>query len=203
METLFELGSKHGTDKVDHEYLPHYEKRFRGIQHDVISVLEIGIVDGASLRMWRDYFHGGKIYGIDILQDLMINETRIKSFCGRQEDQGFLRKVIKQTGDLDIVIDDGGHCAKQHVASFEVLWEHVKPGGWYTIEDAITIFNECWTKPDDPTILQFLEKQWEPIIRSSSDIAEVCVIGCGTQRESGRNNGLIFLQKAVKEHSDA
>ena len=38
-------------------------------------------------------------------------------------------------GQYDMVIDDGGHLMKLQKPSFEVLWDHVMPGGVYFIED--------------------------------------------------------------------
>lgn len=200
MQTLFEIGNTTGTDKVIHEYLPHYARRFESLRGFPVALLEIGIAQGASLRMWKEYFSQGRIYGIDIQQECIFSEERIKCFKGSQQDQEFLRQVINQVGPLDIIIDDGGHKATQHVDSFNALWDHVKPGGWYCIEDAITIFDVCWTDPKDYTILQIIEGRWKSIIRSQDDIAEVTVIGCGTQKPGiGRNNGLIFLRKARRD----
>ncbi len=199
MQSLFEIGKKHGTDKVIHAYLPHYANRFEKIRDRPVTILEIGVQEGKSLRMWKEYFEQGQIYGIDAVQESIFEEDRLRCFMGRQEDEGFLRGVVEQTGDFNIVIDDGGHRAIQHVASFEVLWDHVKPGGWYCIEDAITIFDICWTFPEHRTILDTIQERWKGIIRSDDNIAEVAVMGCDTQKKGGRNNGLIFLRKAVKE----
>jgi len=205
MKTLLELGTLHDTDKVPHAYLPHYAKRFARLRNysPVIGspgLLEIGVMDGASLRMWRDYFPNGMIYGIDVLPESTISEERIKCFCGKQQHLEFLTGVISWIGNLDIVIDDGSHVGKHHVASFEILWPHVNPGGWYCIEDAQSIFNTCWTQPSHRTMFDVLQEQWSDILRSKSDIAEVAIIGCDTrQPRRGRNNGLIFLQKAYDD----
>ncbi len=196
--TLQELGTFHKTDKAIHSYLPHYEERFSPLRNKPVRLLEIGIMNGASLQMWKNYFSHGLMYGIDILPEAMITEKRIQCFCGRQESSGFLQEVVKQTGELTIVIDDGGHEGTQHVASFEGLWPHVVPGGWYCVEDASSIFNKCWTQPEQRTILDVIREQWADVLRSQSDIAEITVIGCDTQRPKwGRNNGLIFMRKAT------
>jgi hypothetical protein len=54
---------------------------------------------------------------------------------GDQTDEKFLEDVVKLTGPLDFVIDDGSHVGEHIVKSFEILWKHVKPGGYYFIED--------------------------------------------------------------------
>ncbi len=197
--SLFDYGKLRDTDKVIHAYLPHYAARFENRRNLPITLLEIGVMYGASLRMWKDYFPFGQIYGIDSEEISIVSEDRIRCFRGRQENEEFLRGVVQEIGLLDFIVDDGGHGGIQHVKSFDVLWEHVKPGGWYAIEDAFSLFDVCWTKPEDYTILHAIQDQWKEIVRSVSDIAEVAVVGCDTQKTIGRNNGLIFLQKAYSE----
>lgn len=189
MASLTELGKLNSTDKVDHRYLPHYERRFRHLRDQPIKLLEIGIWNGNSLRTWRDFFPHGLIYGIDIVPAYMFTEERIDCFLGDQSDFAFLAKVASITGPLDFVVDDGGHQAVQHVASFSVLWQHIKPGGWYCVEDCFSLFDECWTKRSDRTILDVIGEQWGSIMRGANDIAEVNVIG------DGINDGLVCMRK--------
>ena len=47
--TLHELGIKHGTDKVDHNYLKVYVELFSHIRDSEIRLLEIGVYKGASI----------------------------------------------------------------------------------------------------------------------------------------------------------
>ncbi len=189
MPTLHKLGKINSTDKVDHRFLPHYDRRFQHLRNEPISLLEIGIWKGQSLRTWRDYFPNGQIHGIDIVPEYVIFEDRIRCFLGDQSDAKFLAGVAMSTGPLDFIIDDGGHKALQHVASFEALWPHVKPGGWYCIEDCFSLYDECWTQREDRTILDVVADQWGQIMRGKSDIQEFTVIG------DGCNDGLIFIRK--------
>lgn len=71
---LRKLAKKHGTDKSVHGYCPHYERRFAGWRHKPITLLEIGVDAGASMRMWRDYFPNAKITGVDINPSWMPND---------------------------------------------------------------------------------------------------------------------------------
>ena len=189
MLTLHHLGLKHGTDKTDHKYLGHYDEWFSPIRHEDVTLLEIGVMEGKSLRMWRDYFSCGTIFGIDVLPERCFAEPRITCFCGKQQDTRFLESVTAQTGPINIVIDDGSHRGTHHVISFESLWLSVKPGGWYCIEDCQSLFNDCWTQPDDHTILKWLDRRWEQLLRGQTDINEVRLVG------DGLNDGLIAFTK--------
>ncbi len=189
MKSLTELGRLNSTDKLCHRYLPHYERRFEHLRNEPITLLEIGVWKGQSLRTWRDFFPKGIIYGLDIVPEYTFFEERIHCFLGDQSNAAFLARVAAAMGPLDFVIDDGGHKATQHVASFEGLWKHVKPGGWYCIEDCFSLYDECWTQRDDRTMLDVVAEQWGQIMRGASDIQEVAVIG------DGLNDGLIFIRK--------
>ena len=53
--TLDEIGLKYGTDKSSshHHYLPFYETFMAPLRDAPITLLEIGVYQGASLRTWR------------------------------------------------------------------------------------------------------------------------------------------------------
>ena len=134
---LVELGKKHKTDKVDHRYLPIYERKFDSVKADVKKILEIGVAYGSSMRMWKEYFPGAMIYGIDIHGDAKKKEEdRIKVFIGDQSDEFFLASVISSIGgDIDIIIDDGSHNPEHQIKSFTKLFPFLKSGGTYIVED--------------------------------------------------------------------
>ena len=78
MASLIEIKEKYNidTDKQSgrerlphfHNYLEVYEKMFKGVKNEDISILEIGVWKGESLKLWSKYFTKGKIYGIDIFE---------------------------------------------------------------------------------------------------------------------------------------
>jgi hypothetical protein len=191
MKTLDELGRHHGTDKVSHGYLPHYEKRFAGLRKEAVTVLEIGVAGGASLRMWRDYFERGIIHGVDCDSGAAVFEHRMTTWVGRQEDAGLMDAVGSGTGPIDIIIDDGSHCAKDHLASFKVLWHHLKVGGWYCIEDCFTLFTPKWTRPEEDTIIHYLFRRHGHILTGQDDIGEVDIIG------NQACDGLVLIRKTA------
>jgi len=186
LELLAEL---YGTDKLQHGYLPYYEKWFSCLRDGPVNLLEIGVWKGGSLRMWEGYFPHGQINGIDNRQRWMFETDQIKTFKGEQQDAEFLTKVAKETGPLDIVIDGGCHTGLSHVATWKALWPHVKRGGWYVIEDLHTLFIRNYTKPEDHTIMDELDDQRAAILRGHSTIREYRVVG------RRRRDGLLAMIK--------
>jgi hypothetical protein len=127
------------TDKIKLRYLEVYDPILIPWVGKAITVLEIGVYRGGSLKLWRDYFPRGTIVGIDrkLAQDFHLGE-RIQIFEGSQADEKFLSKVANETapGGLDIIIDDASHIGELTRTTFWHLFDHhLKPGGLYAIED--------------------------------------------------------------------
>ncbi len=127
---------RYGTDKgTVHSYVDVYESLFEGKQDEQLVITEIGVAGGFSIQCWLDFFKNSKIYAIDINW----SECEFKNW---PED-----RVIKLTADAtkkttvdliepsDIVIDDGSHLVNDQIASFNLLYHKMNPGGMYIIED--------------------------------------------------------------------
>ena len=131
MKTLAELADQHSTDKAGHGYCPHYEARFAPMQGHRITLLEIGVLEGASLRMWRDYFPEAWIVGIDKAPQWRSDDVAITIETGDQADVPFLAQCCAKHGPFDIVIDDGSHQARDQLTSFGALWSRL----WGALRD--------------------------------------------------------------------
>ena len=56
------------TDKnTTHSYLPLYENLFKNKIETAQNMLEIGIQNGGSFKLWRDCFINAAIYGLDMI----------------------------------------------------------------------------------------------------------------------------------------
>ena len=142
---LSRLADFYGTDKgpSGHGFSEIYEVYLSPLRHRVKKVLEIGIENGASLRMFADYFPEAAIYGIDIkrLDFLFWTAPRIHAFVADQASRDELRAVTSAIGgDFDLILDDGGHSMEQQQVSLGALFPLVKAGGYYILEDVHTSF---------------------------------------------------------------
>lgn len=119
-----------------------YERHFSRFRGRPIRMLEIGVFQGGSLEIWRDYFGPeATIFGIDINPECANrvdapNQVRI----GSQADPAFLRSVVAEMGGIDIVLDDGSHIAKHQEASLKTLLPLLASDGVYAIEDMHTAY---------------------------------------------------------------
>ncbi|MEI8181030.1 hypothetical protein, partial [Aestuariivirga sp.] len=151
-DDLSRLAVLYGSDKnAGHSYTALYHRHFEALRGQAVKLLEIGIggyevpdAGGASLRMWRDYFAEGEIFGLDY-HAKNISEERIRVFQGSQADPRVLAGLVDATGGegFNIIIDDGSHRSEHVTATFMMLFQFVKEGGWYVIEDTQTSY---WAK---------------------------------------------------------
>jgi SAM-dependent methyltransferase len=141
--------TRYDTDKLAHSrYLQNYEAHFKPLADQAISLLELGVKNGGSLLLWRDYFKRGVIAGLDIEPVALDDPTgRIHIYQGAQQDTALLDRIAREVAPdgFDIIIDDCSHIGVLTRASFWHLFEqHLKRGGLYVIEDWGTGYWETW-----------------------------------------------------------
>lgn len=139
--TLDAIGLKNGTDKAssDHDYLNFYEMFFSLIREDRITVLEIGIFNGASLQTWEEYFSNAKVIGADILPiTKRFERRRVKIEILDQSNVEELTRLAVQHGPFDVIIEDGSHIWEHQITSLRTLFPFLKDGGFYIVEDLQT-----------------------------------------------------------------
>ena len=95
--------------------------------------MEIGVCQGHSLKMWRDFFPNARIIGIDINPPVLDIEGCEFYICD-QNNPETINTVLKDI-EFDIIIDDGSHVLEHQITSFKTLFDKVKKDGLYIIED--------------------------------------------------------------------
>jgi hypothetical protein len=141
--TLDNLANKYNTDKgpADHMYTSRYSIYLESYRDIEFNLLEIGVYNGASLKMWKEYFPKANIVAIDIDPKCkQYEEDRITIHIGDQTDVNFLNDVVNTHGHFEVIFDDGGHSFKQQIVSFETLFPRLTPGGLYFLEDMHTSY---------------------------------------------------------------
>jgi hypothetical protein len=149
---LNELGTKYMTDKCDKHhtyknvsYLDIYQRYMGNKRLNINVFVEIGVKDGASLRMWKEYFPNATIYGIDIdPRCKSFEEDRIEIIIGDQNNEPFLKSLQdKFKNNIDILLDDGSHITSHQIITYKYLYPCVKNQGLFIIEDLANSYEEC------------------------------------------------------------
>nr|UHH93427.1 class I SAM-dependent methyltransferase [Streptomyces sp.] len=155
---LATLALRHDSDRCSSLQLsaPHFERHFRALRGQEVRLLELGIggyerpdQGGGSLRMWKHFFPRGQIYGVDVFDKSPLDEDRITTLRGRQDDREFLDRLCRDHGPFDVVVDDGSHAAGDVLTAFEHLYPRLRPGGWYVIED---LSASSWARHDGDAV---------------------------------------------------
>jgi glycosyltransferase involved in cell wall biosynthesis/Flp pilus assembly protein TadD/SAM-dependent methyltransferase len=200
------------TDKSP-AYLKYYERYFSSIAGSPVRLLELGVLNGGSLYLWRDYFKKGIIVGLDV-NEVNINDpsSRIRFYKGLQQDTSLLDRIRKECAPegFDIVIDDASHIGDLSRLSFRHLFRnHLKPGGIYVIEDWGTGYWESF--PDGKAYKQG-ENHLAGMVGFVKELIDECGMadithpkrGNATQKESifekmEIRHGQVFIVKSLKQ----
>lgn len=156
MMTLHDWGLQHGSDKATHHrYCGFYQAHL----NDPKVILEFGILNGASLKMWRDFYKGSLVIGMDIDYKPPIEGCLTYKFSATDpEAMAALTSVIPE---YDLIIDDASHNTADQIFSFNLWWPKVKQGGRYIIEDIHASFYTQYN-PGNISIEQWIENRGIP-----------------------------------------
>lgn len=114
----------------------------RRYQH--LKLLEIGVLSGASLLAWRAFFPRATTVGFDLEdKSAFAAGRRTRCYQGDQGNAADLAKVSVLEGSFDVIIDDGSHQSRHKIFSFLHLFDNLRPGGFYVIEDVQTSLGQA------------------------------------------------------------
>lgn len=135
---LTDLAKKYGTDKLEHNYIQFYEPRLRKLKPK--RLLEIGVKQGGSIRMWREFLPDTEIHGLDLFEEHSIPLIEGAIFHkGSQIDTQLLEQLRKY--EFDVIIDDGSHNSRDQLITFFGLFHS---NCHYFIEDMHCVEEEFY-----------------------------------------------------------
>lgn len=149
VKSLTELANDFGSDKgaehtrlIPKMYTRIYDAVLQGIRGEKVGVIEIGVYEGSSLKMWEAYFHNSKVVGIDINPDCKKYETdRTSIVIGDQCNEAVMQQAIDcLDSPPKLIVDDGSHKSRDHILSFKYLFPRLESGGYYFVEDLHTCY---------------------------------------------------------------
>jgi len=123
------------TDKdTHHTYLETYSKLFGKWEKEPITILEVGVYKGGSLRLFEEYFVNATIIGYDIKDwgDIQCKRaTRILKDFGQVSS-------TELPDNITIAIEDGAHDFHSQFDFVRKVWPKMASGGIMVIEDIFT-----------------------------------------------------------------
>ena len=215
VKSLIEIGNDQQCDKGDENhshagqsYFDVYESVFQDRRFKKLNLLELGVRDGRSLRVWREYFTKANICGVDINPDCLKVDTKgCKVEVCSQDDQEKLESISRKARGWDIIIDDASHLNELTAKSFEILWKTVKPNGLYIIEDLKVSYADLSGMPENWNFLD-LHPDDEKISRKNDrkvldDVFHNLIMGMDLAKNNVRSvqffHQMVVIQKIGKE----
>jgi hypothetical protein len=117
-----------------------YDRHFAGLNGYDVKMSEVGVQSGGSILMWEAVL-GQKchVFGLDInpaCTKFSNGQTTIA--IGDQADPAMWKHLFNNVidkGELDILVDDGGHESHQMLTTLAEVFYRLQPGGFIALED--------------------------------------------------------------------
>jgi hypothetical protein len=139
----YQAFQKSPLQSVKHKpYFKVYDEVLARFKDKHITFIEVGVLNGGSLFMWRNFFgEGARIIGIDLNPDVIkYREFGFEIYIGDQADPEFWRRLLPTLGEIDILLDDGGHKYIQQVITVKEVIPYIKHNGLIVVEDCHTSY---------------------------------------------------------------
>jgi hypothetical protein len=151
-------------------YFQVYEEVFTRYRNKPIIFVEIGILDGGSLFMWKRFLgDSARIIGVDMNPDAKRWESEgFEIFIGSQEDPDFWDRFFETVGSVDVVLDDGGHSNSQQIVTAHKVLPYIRDGGMLVVEDVHTSYIRQFGNPSKYSFINYCKRAINQINSRSS-----------------------------------
>jgi len=138
-------------------YFHIYDELFKNFIDEEIVFVEVGVSNGGSLFMWRDFFGPkARIIGIDFNPTAKKWEQNgFEIFIGNQADPNFWKEFYLNVGEIDILVDDGGHTNDQQIQTLSHSYKNIKKGGLIVVEDTHSSYIKEFGNPSPYSFINF------------------------------------------------
>ena len=155
-------------------YFEVYDELFSKYKNKKITFVEIGILGGGSLFMWRNFFGPkARIIGIDLNPSAKKwTKHGFEIFIGDQSDTNFWKIFKKKVGKIDIILDDGGHRYIDQITTIECILSNVKHNGLIVIEDTHTSYMDGFGDKKY-SLINYIKNQIDNINHKSHKLKKV------------------------------
>ena len=158
-------------------YFPAYEALLQRYVDQEITIVEVGILNGGSLFMWKKYFGTkARIIGIDLNPDaLEWEEHGFEIYIGDQSSEAFWADLFQKIGKVDVLIDDGGHTNRQQIVTSHYAIQNINDGGLLIVEDVHTSYFREFGNPSRYSFVNFAHRIVDGVNSRSCSLRRTCV----------------------------
>lgn len=150
LKDMSQIAYYFGSGKAAAGYTVVYDALFSYLRDRPCKILEIGLAEGGpevdgdkdrevsrapSVDMWKSFFKDASVVGFDISDFSQFEDDSFVFIRGDSGSEDDLKKVVDLGVEFDIVIDDASHASFHQQMTLSALFQCVKPGGFFIIED--------------------------------------------------------------------
>ena len=140
---LSEIVDNTRTDKnTVHSYLELYQELLFSKKETAKNVLEVGILNGGSIKLWNDFFPNANVYGLDIIPinyiwDEIKNKDKITLYnsVDAYDETFFKTTFLDKNIQCDFMLDDGPHTLESMKQFIKLYSQIMTDDGILIIED--------------------------------------------------------------------
>ena len=141
--SLIEIVDNSRTDKNNvHSYLELYQNLLVSKKETAKNVLEVGIYQGGSIKLWSDFFTNSHVYGIDVMNidgvwEGIKNSEKITLYTSQNAyDKDFFKtNFLDKNIKFDFMLDDGPHTLDTMIYFITLYSQIMTDDGILIIED--------------------------------------------------------------------
>ena len=177
-----DLADNTKTDKNTlHSYLPLYQALLASKRDTARNVLEVGIYNGGSIKLWSEFFTNATVYGVDVMPESYVweeikNKENIRLLTGTDAyDQTILKThFVEKNIKFDFVLDDGPHSLETQRKFIQMYLPLLAEDGILIIEDIQSI-------------------DWIRVLRNEVPASlQKCVMVYDLRANKGRSDDIVF-----------
>ena len=148
-------------------YFADYELMFSSFRNQKVTIVEIGVLDGGSLQMWKTFFGpSARVIGVEANPEaLNLVAQGFEIYIINQENANSWRTVLPTIGNIDILIDDGGHTSLGQIMTCLETVNFINDGGLIVIEDTHSSFLKEFGMPS-----RYSFSNWVSLIEKILDL---------------------------------
>ena len=138
-------------------YFQVYEELFSKYVGKKITFVEVGVLQGGSLFMWREYLgKDARIIGIDLHPNAKeLEKHGFEIYIGSQSDKNFWKNFYSKVGKVDVLLDDGGHVNDQQIITLSESLHNMNDDGIILTEDVHTSYFKKFGNPSKYSFINY------------------------------------------------
>jgi hypothetical protein len=150
-------------------YFAVYEQLFQRFVGQPVTFVEVGVLNGGSLFMWREYLGPqARIIGVEFNPGAVKwREQGFEIHIGNQADPAFWKSFFEQVGPVDVLLDDGGHTNQQQIVTVASSLPHVRDGGMVVVEDTHASYLPEFGNPSRRSFVRWSQRVMDSVASRS------------------------------------